>query len=199
MKVWGPTPGTFLKLRLARGDLPVDYPSGPDTCAYHHDKDYQEISDKIRAGTIDTPEVRRLVRESDQRLLDCLKVVQKKGKLPNVIRSFIIHKIIQSKTKLEDLGLMKGESFVTPNPQAPALATVDKVEEPVHLVAEESIGQVGQGLHEVMIHNPVDEEVKETKYECCESCFHKMPFCEKMPAYKLKMSMLNLQKNKKHK
>ena len=102
-------PGTYLKLRLARGDKPTSY---ADEVSLRHDISYQAVSDGIKNGTITSmEEVERLIREADNTMLRELKN-STDFKKSAMIRNFVIHKIIYAKTKLENLKLLHAKQFV---------------------------------------------------------------------------------------
>lgn len=166
-------PGTFLRLRLERGDEPVDY---PDACAKVHDIEYQEIHDGIKDGRYSEADVKRLVRASDKKLMNCLS---KDRHLSSLIRSFIVRKIIHSKTKLEDLKVLKASSFVKPDATKPA--------PPPSAQVTTSDPADTQGGGEYLIRTVESDEAP--VYACCEACHKKGKFCMKKPAYQLKTKM----------
>lgn len=211
-------PGTYLKLRMQRGDQPVDY---PDSLAYAHDVDYQNISDGILQGKYNDDDIKRLVRESDQRLIEGLG---KDKNMSSMLRSFIVQKIMQSKTKLEDIKLMNAKSFVNPTtqqaqkyaeeqsaaappampfgnflkfpiaPPAPTMQATQEVNQPI-MDANPTViqdQQQGAGVAQAMIPHEIVTHLKKDKhYPCCKSCSTKSKFgCEKKPAHLLRKSML---------
>lgn len=192
-------------MRLARGDEPVDE---IDACALDHDREYQQISDAIRAGKLSRDKVLQLVRASDVKLMNCLKQ-SRKFRGSSFLRSFIVQKIIHAKTKLEDLGVMDAQKFVAPNPNAPVTLSPEDMARAkemfrnpfmntVHnLEPQEAEPQQGSGKSSVVnVMAPMNDEPpkKRIEYKCCESCDSGLPFCEKLPAYKLRMAMMKRKK-----
>jgi hypothetical protein len=181
-------PQTFLRLRLERGDEPVDY---PDKCAKEHDLEYQAISEKIKAGKLTEAQVKKLVRASDKKLMDCLK---KDKNISSLIRSFIVRKIIHSKTKLEDLKIMSASSFVQPDAEPKPSVPIPIASLPSNPLARSLVNQVditdpadAQTGGEYLMKKVADPDAP--CYACCEACHKKRRFCEKKPAYKLKEKM----------
>lgn len=174
-------PGTMLRLRLMRGDEPVDF---PDACALEHDKEYQEIHDGIVAGKYSEADVKRLVRESDKKLMDCLKGDKNASSL---MRSFITRKIIASKTKLEDLKIMNASKFVQPEAMKPLPVESSG---PVETTDPADVQTGGQYLMRK------ERNAETPTYACCEACHKNHGCCMKKPGYALKMKMFGKKKKK---
>lgn len=185
-------PSTYFKLRMARGDQPVD---DIDEASMHHDAAYQRIADGVRDGTIRSrAEVHKLVRHADLTMLAEMGNNKKFNTNP-MIRRFIVSKVIGSKAKFEQLGWMDSKKFVTSDPfkQEP----VD--EEPENTDIDNDAVQAGEGMainQDVMIHQNagLKQQGKEKEYDCCQSCHEGLPVCEKMPAYRLKLRLLGIKR-----
>jgi hypothetical protein len=74
-----------------------------------HDLDYQQIGKNRKAGKISAEESRKLVRESDERLLNNIE----RHKNEDTRMSYLSMLGIKTKNKLEDLGLLDANKFAT--------------------------------------------------------------------------------------
>lgn len=74
-----------------------------------HDLDYQRIGQNRKAGKISDDEARKLVRESDERLLNNID----RYKNEDSKMSYLSMLGIKAKNKLEDLGLLDPNAFAT--------------------------------------------------------------------------------------
>ena len=102
-------PGTNINARIARGDQPV----GPgDAYGMQHDIDYRNIAIARKQGKITDKEVKQMVRDSDNRLIEGLNTVKNKGSIWNKMASHASQQIIQGKKGLENMGVLKSSAFV---------------------------------------------------------------------------------------
>ena len=95
-------PGTQIIERLKRGDPPRTYSDG---VAKIHDIDYY-----LASGASDEATKNALIRQADNRMIEKLNRASRKS-LDNNININLGRGIIASKTKLEDLGIMRKGSF----------------------------------------------------------------------------------------
>lgn len=99
-------PGTQVQQRLERGDQPVN---AADRCALIHDLEYEAIA--RNRNQISQADFDRVVRESDDKLLQCLQETTDRNLLGR-IAPYIASSFIQGKERLENLGLLGRSYFI---------------------------------------------------------------------------------------
>ena len=103
-------PGTQIEKRLQRGDKPVNY---TDSIAMNHDISYMTIGNKMREGIIDKTQAGAMTRQADMTMVEGLRRALKgKGSFYNKAEQKLTKQIIQSKMKLEDVGVLDKTKFV---------------------------------------------------------------------------------------
>ncbi len=103
-------PGTQIEKRLQRGDKPVNY---TDAVAMNHDISYMTIGNKMREGIIDKTQAGAMTRQADMTMVDGLRRAPKgKGSFYKKAEEKLTKQIIQSKMKLEDVGVLDKTKFI---------------------------------------------------------------------------------------
>ena len=103
-------PNTQIEKRLQRGDKPVNY---TDSVAMQHDINYMTIGNKLKQGVIDKTQAGAMTRQADMTMIEGLKHVPKgKGSFYNKAEQKLTKQIIQSKMKLEDVGVLDKTKFI---------------------------------------------------------------------------------------
>ena len=105
-------PGTRVYDRIARGDKPVN---SADAACKQHDLDYAKSEEDQRAGKLTREQMKRRVREADDRMLKSVARTKGEGGLMSRFHHAVGKQVISAKKKLEDAGVLDPQKFVDPD------------------------------------------------------------------------------------
>jgi len=107
-------PGTQVLLRQDLG-APYNTPvNALDACSKSHDLAFTNIGQKLKSGSINRDEMRKLVRDADAEYVDCAKNAPAKD-LSEQAEKMIAGQIIKGKMALEKMNVLNPETFIKDN------------------------------------------------------------------------------------